>query len=94
MMTVFHEGQPVRLTFAGRTVNACVVLASGNGHSLALEFEALLGGYAGMMPVLWDDEAGAFRDLITQELAENAPSDPKNPGNRPQHRPQNSEGEI
>jgi hypothetical protein len=58
----FEPGARVRVTFAGRTVEATVVLASRNGRSVLLEFEAILGGYAGLLPLLWVD--GAFRELM------------------------------
>lgn len=60
--TLRRTGDRVRVTFEGRTVDAFVLLASRNGVSLFLQFDALLGGYAGGMPVIWQD--GAFRDLI------------------------------
>ena len=63
-MHVWKTGEPTRITYEGRTVAGRVILASGNGRSLMLEFEALLGGYAGTMPVLWDDTGATFRDLI------------------------------
>jgi hypothetical protein len=34
----------VRVTFAGRTVEAEVLIASENRRSLALQFDAILGG--------------------------------------------------
>lgn len=50
---LLHIGAAVRLTCEGRTVDGVVVVASGNGASLVIEFEALLAGWAGYMPVLW-----------------------------------------
>jgi hypothetical protein len=64
-MTVYRTGERVVIAFEGRTVSGEVLFASSNGVSLALSFEAILGGYAGMMPVLWYD--GEFRDLIKGE---------------------------
>ena len=43
------------------------VAAIANGRSLMLEFEAVVGGYVGAMPVL-EEENGAFRDLMTRSL--------------------------
>src|SRR5579859_1108556 len=57
-MTVYQTGDRVRIRYAGRQVDGQVKLASSNGRSLFLEFEALLGGYAGGMPVI--EEAGRF----------------------------------
>lgn len=56
-------GDAVRIVYEGRTVRGSVKLASPNGRSLILEFEAILGGFAGMMPALMDDH-GIYRDLI------------------------------
>jgi hypothetical protein len=56
-------GDLVTITYDGRTVAGVVKLASGNGASLMLEFEAILGGFVGMMPALRDD-AGTYRDLV------------------------------
>ena len=36
-------------------IDAIVVLASPNGHSLIVAFDALVHGYMGMMPLLWED---------------------------------------
>jgi hypothetical protein len=65
-LPLFKTGDHVGLTFESRTVKAKVVLASPNGKSLMLSFDALLGGYVGQMPVIWVD--GGFRDLITSQL--------------------------
>jgi len=59
-------GDRVRITYRGRSVVGKVILASANGASLALEFEAFLGGYAGMIPVMRDGD-GIYRDLIASE---------------------------
>lgn len=57
-------GDRVSVTMEGRTVDAVVILASPNGRSLILQFEAILGGYVGMMPVLDDHGTGDFRELM------------------------------
>lgn len=66
-LRVWKADERVTVTFAGRTVDATIELASFNGHSLALRFEALLGGYAGLMPVLWRGFTRGFVDLIHEE---------------------------
>jgi len=58
-----QTGDRVEIQYRGRTVEGVVKMASENGRSLFLEFEALLGGYAGSMPVLGEDD-GVYRDLI------------------------------
>jgi hypothetical protein len=65
-MEIFVRGQAVKITYQGRTEPGVVLLASPNGLALVLEFEAVLGGYVGTMPVLWDERASAFLDLITR----------------------------
>ncbi len=62
MSDIFKTGDAVSITHEGRTVKGSVLFASGNGVSLALSFEAILGGYVGMMPILMED--GVFRDLV------------------------------
>lgn len=62
----FARGAFVHVTFAQRTITAMVTLASDKGHSLILMFEGILGGYVGMMPVLWQD--GAYRDLVQHDV--------------------------
>lgn len=59
------KGARVNVTFAGRTVEAEVILASFNHQSLMLRFEAVLGGFAGTMPVLWDGHC--YRDIMHSE---------------------------
>jgi hypothetical protein len=61
---VWKTGDAVQITCKGRTVVGSVLLASGNGRSLMLQFEALLAGYAGMMPVSWDEAREVFRGLV------------------------------
>ena len=60
---IWRKGDAVKITYAGRTVLGKVILASPNGRSLALAFDAMLAGWPGGMPVLWDDATASFRDL-------------------------------
>jgi len=50
------RGDFVQLTADGRTVRAMVTLASANGRSLFLMFDAMLGQWAGGMPVSLDED--------------------------------------
>lgn len=59
-------GDRVLITYEGRTVPGAVVLASPNGRSLMLSFEAILGGYVGMMPVLRQAADDVYRDVFNQ----------------------------
>lgn len=63
----FDEHDPVVVTFEGRTVTAAVVAKGKDGTALALAFEAILGGYVGWMPVLWDPATG-YTDLLGGRL--------------------------
>lgn len=68
MSTLFRTGDAVRITFAGRTTEGHVQLASSNGRSLMLAFDEILGGYCGAMPVLQAEGDEEYRDLITSEV--------------------------
>jgi len=57
-------GDQVTLTVGGHTVTATVMLASQNGRSLFLSFEAVVAGHVGGMPVLQDD-SGVYRAVVT-----------------------------
>lgn len=63
---ILVKGERVAITCQGRTVKGIVVLASTNGDSLMLEFEALLMGYVGKMPVSRHSD-GNFYDLVLGE---------------------------
>jgi hypothetical protein len=62
----WRKGDAVRVTFGGRTIDAEIVIASENAVSLAVTFDGILGGYAGMMPILWTGEH--YEDLITRSI--------------------------
>jgi hypothetical protein len=62
----WKSGDLVRLTFAGRTVDAIVDLTGG--RSLLLTFEAIVGGYAGAMPVLLDLDGKNYREIRTEQI--------------------------
>lgn len=62
-MTPLKTGDIVMITYGAQTVRGAVKLASPNGRSVMLEFEAMLGGFVGMMPAL-GDEKGVYRDLL------------------------------
>lgn len=56
---------PVRLTTLGRTVYGAAIFYSPNKHSMMVEFDGMLGGYVGMIPLLFIPERGIYKDLIT-----------------------------
>lgn len=59
------KGDLVWIGCDDRSVEGWVLLASENGASLMLGFEAILGGHVGMMPVLLQD--GVYRSIVTGE---------------------------
>ena len=52
-MIEVKKGDSVTVTLEGRTIQATVAIASVNGASLALSFDAFFGGYVNLMPVLY-----------------------------------------
>lgn len=60
---VFQVGERCRLRCDGRELEAEVVLASGNGVSLAVSFEGIVRGFVGMLPALWSHQEGRFVDF-------------------------------
>jgi hypothetical protein len=58
------DGDRVSLTCEGRRVAAQVVMVSPNQKSLAVEFEAILAGHVGMMPLMRDGDSGPYHSFI------------------------------
>jgi hypothetical protein len=58
-----RPGDLVQVTFDGRTVRARVALVTADGRPGAITFDAMLGGYVGMMPIVWNMDGTAV-DLI------------------------------
>jgi hypothetical protein len=70
-MTTYTKGQTVRLDYHGQSIEATVLLASGNSRSLMLTFAGALrtpsgGMMIGSIPLLLDD-TGVYRDLAESE---------------------------
>lgn len=59
----FQIREAVRITCDGRTVDGIVTIASANGRSLVIAFDAMLAGHVGMMPVFQYDD-GAFHSIL------------------------------
>lgn len=64
-MTVYRPGDLVQITAGGRTVDGEVVIASPCGKSLMVQFEAILSGHVGAMPLLAEGEG--FVSVVTGE---------------------------
>ena len=78
----FRAGQRCFLTYGDRKrVPAMIQLASRNAHSLMVSFEAILGGYVGMMPLIWYSHDSTYMDLINWQpaLLEPAPGAAEKP---------------
>lgn len=60
----FKTGDAVSITCKGRAVPGSILFASSNGKSLMLEFEAIIEGHVGMMPVLRND-GGVYESIMT-----------------------------
>lgn len=58
------KGAQLTVTYQGQTTRAVALLASDNHQSAMLGFDAMLGGYLGMMPILWNEQRGIYLDLI------------------------------
>jgi hypothetical protein len=72
-MRIWKTGDAVRVTCKGRTVVGTIALASPNGKSLALQFDALAGDdgiWLNGTALFWDDETRKFRDLRTGVVME------------------------
>lgn len=61
----FQRGNRVLVTYQGRTVQACVFIASDNGLSLMLLLDSHLGMYQLLMPVIWLEDG--YVDLLNAE---------------------------
>lgn len=78
-MRIWKTGEACRITAGGRTVDGRIELASSNGISLFITFDAMLdpggdlGGYAGGMPLMWNGTA--FQDLAGRGVVELAERD-------------------
>lgn len=59
----YATGDRVWIECGGTTVFGRVILASENGRSLMLGFEAILEGHAGMFPAFRCDD-GIYRSII------------------------------
>lgn len=68
METRLREGDSVLIDYEGRRAAGKVALASDNGRSLMLSFDAILGGYPGLMPVLKSPDDGQYRDLVLDHV--------------------------
>lgn len=64
----YAKGDAIEVSCNGRTVAGTVILASDNGISLLIEFEALLGGHLGKMPVTMIDGTNGYSIIDGTEV--------------------------
>lgn len=65
----FTKGESVILKWRDEQYAAQIALASPNGVSLALSFEAIVAGHVGLMPILLGED-GVYRSIITGDEVE------------------------
>lgn len=69
------QGQKLKLTFNGKTIDARVRLGSDNLKSLLVTFDCAVrtpkgGAYLGEMPLLFDERRQTYVDLISDTEAQ------------------------
>lgn len=62
---LWKTGDACTVTAEGRSVPGKILLASGNGLSLFVEFEAILHGHVGQAPLSWEPRLGEFVSIAT-----------------------------
>jgi hypothetical protein len=65
---IWKTGDRVIVDCEGAAYAGQVLFASQNGKSLFLEFDAMIAGHVGQMPVLLDDD-GVFRSIFAPHVA-------------------------
>jgi hypothetical protein len=65
----WRRGDRVLISIGSDRTPGVVILGSDNGKSLMLQFEAILHGHVGMMPLILEDD-GCFRSIVTWEVVE------------------------
>lgn len=65
-MLTWQPGEKVRLTYREQTTDATVSIVSPNGHSLLVEFDGMVAGYAGAMALL-ADRRGVYCSITDDE---------------------------
>ena len=63
-MSGFQRMDRISITCDGQTIVGVILLASSNGKSLVLGFDAVIDGHVGMMPVLKGDD-GVYRSIVS-----------------------------
>jgi hypothetical protein len=53
----FNRGERVIVHYDGGTATAEIGVRSGNGRAIAIVFDGMIEGYAGVMPLMWNGTA-------------------------------------
>ena len=61
--SAWKQGDVITIACDGRSVEGVILLASKNGASLMIGFEAILHGHVGMMPLARGDD-GVYRSIM------------------------------
>jgi hypothetical protein len=64
---LWKTGEPCRVKYGheGRVEAGVIRLASKNGLSVFVEFEAILGGHMGSAPLSWNEDIGEFTSIAS-----------------------------
>ncbi|MBT1509362.1 hypothetical protein KIP88_02510 [Bradyrhizobium sp. SRL28] len=64
----YAKGDNIEVTCEGRTADGVVIMASENGLSLMIGFDAMFGGHLGMMPVTMRDGVSGYSIIDGTEI--------------------------
>jgi len=64
----FQRGERVLIRDGRQVIAGEVLLASGNGQSIAVGYDGMVAGCVKVLPLLWDPGASAFRTIVNQEI--------------------------
>jgi hypothetical protein len=62
------KGDKIEIIHEGRIIDGIVLMASGNGLSLMIAFDAMITGHLGMMPVTMRDAVSGFSIIDGTEI--------------------------
>jgi hypothetical protein len=62
------KGDKIEIIHEGRIIDGIVLMASSNGLSLMIAFDAMITGHLGMMPVTMRDAVSGFSIIDGTEI--------------------------
>ena len=63
----FYRGERVLIRDGRQVIAGEVLLASGNGQSIAVGYDGMVAGCVNVLPLLWDAGSGTFRTIVNQD---------------------------